>query len=345
MKKFIFTVLCVAVFFIGLSGLINQVGAKFKSDERALALIAQARQAIGGDAAIKNVRSLTITGRSTQNFNFNGTAKTEEGDLEINMQLPNQFSKSTRYGKESGADGESFVRKDVNVLIVRKDGENINLNDEDLENGQKKFVIVKKGEDGKSDAVIPNETTGKIIVDKDVKFSGGVAHQQNELFRTAFALLLSAPEGVDVSYTYAGDGDVDGNSCDIIQAQLVNSSAIRLYLDKSSHLPLMMSYQGMKPMEFRMERNAAKGDAANKDVRVFVRKPDAADTETQEIRVKFSDFRNVGGVQLPYKWTQTANGQIDQVVDVTNYDLNPANIADKFTRVPQKIMLRTEKPH
>lgn len=42
MKKFIFSILCVSVFFIGLGGLINQVGAKFKSDERALEIIKQA---------------------------------------------------------------------------------------------------------------------------------------------------------------------------------------------------------------------------------------------------------------------------------------------------------------
>lgn len=345
MKKFIFTVLCVAIFFIGLGGLINQVGARFKSDERALALIAQARQAIGGDAAIKNVRSLTIVGRSTQTFNFSGTAKTEEGDLEINMQLPNQFSRSTKYGKETGAEGESFVRKDVNVVIMHKDGETANLTDDgDSKNGQKKFVIIKKDDDRKSELPVASENVRKIIVDKDVKFSGG-AHQQNELFRTAFALLLTAPDGSDVSYTYAGEGDVDGNSCDIIQAQPANSSAIKLYLDKSSHLPLMMSYQGMKPMEFRMERDNAKGDVANKDVKVFVRKSDASEAATQEFQIKFSDFRSVGGVQLPYKWIQTANGQSDQTVDVVNYDVNPANIADKFTRAPQKIMLRTEKPH
>ena len=62
MKRFIFSILCVAVFFIGLGALVEKTGAKFKSDERALALIAKSRQAIGGDTAISSVRFEFRTG-------------------------------------------------------------------------------------------------------------------------------------------------------------------------------------------------------------------------------------------------------------------------------------------
>ena len=53
MKSFIVSVLCVSVFFIGLGSLVDKVGATFKSDEKALELVRKARQAIGGDNAVR----------------------------------------------------------------------------------------------------------------------------------------------------------------------------------------------------------------------------------------------------------------------------------------------------
>ncbi len=55
-------ILLVSTFFIGVGSLVDRAGATFKSDEKALELIRQSRAAIGGDAAINNVRSLTIAG-------------------------------------------------------------------------------------------------------------------------------------------------------------------------------------------------------------------------------------------------------------------------------------------
>ena len=55
MKRFIFSTLCVAVFFAGLGAIVQTTGAKFKSDEKALEVIRRARVAIGGDAAIGQI--------------------------------------------------------------------------------------------------------------------------------------------------------------------------------------------------------------------------------------------------------------------------------------------------
>jgi hypothetical protein len=345
MKKFIFSILCVSVFFIGLGGLINQVGAKFKSDERALAIIAQARQAIGGDAAIKSVKSLTVVGNSTNSFVVDGAAKTEQGNVEINLQLPNQFSKTLKIGRDTtGAEGGTVIEKDVKVFVRSIEGDSTDSAQNDSDGTKKRIVRIRKN-DGQDAEILKKEATAegnKIFINRDVRVAGAGNHQQNELFRTTFALLLSAPEGLDVSYTYIGEGNVDNSSCDIVQAQVAGDSAVKLYIDKTSHLPLMLTYQGMKPMVFRYEKDAARSDAG-KDVRVMVRKGDAPAPEMQEFQLKFSDYRSVGGVQLPYKWTQTAGGQVDQTIDVVNYEVNPANIADKFTRMPRQVFVRSEK--
>jgi hypothetical protein len=376
MKRFIVSVLCVSVFFIGLGSLIENAGARFKSDEKALALIAEARQAIGGEVNIKNVRSMTITGNSTHTFEAEGVSRTEQGGLEINFEFPGKFNKSLRIGNPNGAEGDAQIRKEFDVFVT-KNGETVDV--KNLEDG-KKVVIVKDGngnvltenvkgaegqrkiiikkDDGTMQEINPSEKNtvfferksgdntvlktedgNRIVVNKDLKFEGG-APRQNEMFRTTFALLLSAPEAADASYLYAGEAAVDGVSCDVIEVQTAGSS-FKLYLDKSSHLPRMLSYSGMQMMKvFKMEKEPSANEPKD-GARTFVRKLDGK-PELVEHQLKFSDFRNVGGLQLPHRWTQTVGGKQSETIDITGYEINPTNIAEKF-REP-KVFIRQAKP-
>ena len=351
MKKFILTILAVSVFFIGLGSLVDKAGAKFKSDERALEVIAQARQAIGGETAVKNVRSMTIIGNAAQTFTIDGTARTEQGSLEINLQMPSQFSKMLKIGRESGGANGGKIERETHVFMTTKDDDKVVLNSDGTESRRKVFVVKKGDEDVLlKDGELPN---GKRVIERELKTDMS-RFRQNELFRTTFALLLSAPEGLVATYKYAGVDTVDGKNCDVISVESSNSAAFKLFIDQSSHLPVMMSYQGAIPMIFKFNRDEMKNgsdtknviinkdgsqtDLDDKKVRILTR---TAPEEIAEHQVRFSDFRSVNGVQLPYKWTQTVNGQPDQNVDVVSYEINPANIADKFNG--EKIMFRTKK--
>lgn len=361
MKRFIVSMLCVSVFFIGLGSLADRVGATFKSDEKALNLIKQARVAIGGDASINNVRALTITGKATQNFTLDGATRSEQGDLEINMQLPNQYSKSLKIGSE----GDAKIRKEVDVLVVRRDGDAPLLDKIEGGDGQKRVFVMKKDggdpkvfnsdgttADGKHKFIIKKEGENveelstadgnKIIVNK-VARAAKTGTRHNELFRTAFALLLSAPEGLDVNYTFAGEADVDGNSCNVVVAQ-TGGETFKLFLDKSTSLPRMISYQAVKPFVIKFDKNADKTNG-EVDRTTFVSRAETMEKmEKTEFQVKFSDYRNVGGLQMPFKWTQSVGGQVDQTIDIVNYEVNPANISEKFQKSPHRMMIRTPKP-
>ncbi|HEX8247996.1 MAG TPA: hypothetical protein VF599_07480 [Pyrinomonadaceae bacterium] len=345
MKKFIVSILCAATFFIGLGGLIEGVvGARFKSDERALELVRQARQAVGGEQALGNIRSLTVTGRVTKTFDFDGEAKTEQGDWEMNLQLPNQLSKTMKLRRE-GAGGEKLENIDKEVLVVRQSGEMKEKIALPNESGEKKrdFFVMKKegGEKVMTTGDGTNIEPKRIFVDK---IAGAGEFRQNELFRTSLALLLTPPQGADVTYKYAGDGSVDGTNCDIIEAS-ANGSSIRLYLDKTTHLVAMLTYQAPKPFIIKILREEGKAKA-NEDVKILREnsRERMPAPEMAEFQVRFSDYRSVGGVQLPYRWTQTIAGKDDETIEVASYELNPANITDKFKETPNRVFFRTTKP-
>lgn len=368
MKKFILSIFCVTVFCVGLGALVDKAGAKFKSDERALALIKQARLAIGGDQSIADVRSMIIKGNTNINIKFNDTTKTEQGETEIAMQLPDKLSKMVKIGHGEPGDAAIARSEKHDVMILRKagegqgegvgagagKGERVILRKVEGAEPDKEIELVvttdKDGElkntDGKQLRVM-RRTDGPVVVEDgvraggkgDVMFERGEGHRQNEMLRMTLSLLLTAPEGMDVNYTFGGEGDVEGTPCNIVNAEFAGSS-FKLFLSKASSLPVALSYLGHAAPQIMMfkTKEPEAGVPADKVV-TFTRKLDAP--EMTEVQVRFGDYRGTNGVQLPYKWTTVTGGQTSEVFDVTSYEINPANIADKFKN--EKVMWRTTK--
>lgn len=369
MKRFVISVLSISVFFVGLGTLADKVGAKFKSDEKALEIVRKARTSIGGDAAIAEVRSLTIVGRSTHTFKAEGTERSEQGETEIALQFPDKLMRMVKIGKDDGT-GEKRISQQHDVLVVRKgEGEKVLLEGRDGEvitpDGNK--IFVRKPADG--DAVLTTEDDKNVIVRKietgeegqlrmksgDPAAGGGKhimmrshtaagAHagmKQNELLRLALALLLTAPEGMEVNYTFAGESDVDGAPVNIVNAEFGGSN-YKLFISRSSNLPVAMSYSGnLVPSVVRFTKEMPAPADGAKDVVVFNRRLEGEPAKGEHF-VRFSDYRSTGGVQLPYKWTTTVNGTAGEVFDVTSFEINPANITEKFGK--EKVFVRTAKP-
>jgi len=294
---------------------------------------------------------------------MNGTSKTIQGETDIAMQLPDKLMKMINI-HDDGVPGDKMIPRRIEVEIVDKDkaGKEFTVTSDGTGEGAGKAVrqIIIKRPDGTTEELSGADADKVIVRDGDMpgKMTAGgdrqiiirkadaEAHDQmrhNELLRLTLGLFLTAPQGADVNYTYGGEGDVDGTSCNIVVAD-VAGSAFKIYLGKSSNLPVMMTYTGMKmPMMTRFKADGPRsGEAAEKGNVVFMRKVDGPPMETSEFSVKFSDYRSVNGVQLPFKWTQTVGGTADEVFDVTSYEVNPANIADKFQN--RTMILRTAKP-
>lgn len=376
MKKFAVSVLTISVFFVGLGSLAEKVGARFKSDEKALEIIGKARTAIGGDAALAQVRSLVITGKSVHTIKMGDAERAEPGEMEIALQFPDKFSQKISVG--TAGEGHKMVMNQVDVTVVTKDGVGIGEGRGTGGSGGQKIIIKKDdgtvqevntdvvvernsggtGEstwttkDGKTFTVkeMPKDVESGVWKSKDGQEKHMVLARtaepgkhgqmrQNELLRLSLSLLLTAPEGIDVNYTFAGESDVDGTAVNIVNAEFAGAN-YKLYISKSTNLPVAMSYvgHGMPAIATFHKELPPPADGQVKDTVMFKR----AGPETQfEHFVRFSDYRSTNGVQLPYKWTTTVGGTPRDTFEVTTYDVNPANIAEKFK--DQKVFVRTKK--
>lgn len=435
MKRFIISTLAVAVFFVGLGALVERTGAKLKSDDKALELVAKARQAIGGDTAIKGIQSLHIVGTTTRKITADGEARTISGDTEIAMQFPDRFMQNTNItdkvllngatrtsvsnartitvtGPDSGSpqtitvtgtgDGNGqFIVKGMghgegtgvgtgtfHIVLRNADGTTQELTGADAEKwiaahkdgtGDGREIVMKRVDGATAEHLKLGDVTTDGVVVRKMKTADGeplrtssgenimirrgepnmaYAHMNhNDFFRTALGLLMTTPEGADVSYTFAGRADLDGTGCNVVVAT-IGGDSYKLFLDESSNLPIGMTFRAeAEPHVVTLRTGDGTGDATfnkkvaaapggDKDVVIFTNKlPDGADAgqtmhtfnrvalPAAEYTVRFSDYRDVNGVQLPFRWT-TTGGNSDEVFTVTSYEVNPANISQKFERQP-----------
>jgi hypothetical protein len=230
-----------------------------------------------------------------------------------------------------GEDGE-FTTEDGHKVIVRSE-----LVDKTAAGDGETRVFVRKPIEGEKvriqDGKVLDVQAHKVAMEHHDKA------RQNDLLRTTLGLLLSAPEGMDVNYTFAGEGEIDGTVANIVNAEFGGQS-FKLYIGKSNSLPLAIGYIGHPmPEVVHFEHKIAAPSDEARDLVMFKREAEAA--AKTEILVKFSDFRDAGGVQLPYRWTTTVANKTSDVFDVTSYDINPANISEKFAG--QEVKMRTKK--
>src|SRR6185369_4038464 len=371
MKRFIVSVLSVSVFFLGLGALVEKVSAGLKSDARALELIKAARTAIGGDNAIGGIQSVRIKGNTTHVFKNDGTELTENGETQIAIQLPDKLAKTVKFERHDGdGPGEQIVNKRVETVVVRTDkGENqiitrgegngsgigtgigsepggrrivIQKQDgstEELRRDENGNVIVKPGD---RKIVINGDETGQLKIERVEKAKLEADHQamrQNELFRWTLGLFLSPPVAMAVNYTFGGEVTAADRPCNLVVAE-TGGTAVKLYLDRTSNLPVMMSYTDeAMPVIFHFNKPVeAPANGGDKNV-MFFRNTEGPGATTEYV-VRFDDYRGVNGVQLPFKWVTTA-GDMNEVFNVTDYEVNPADISTSFEN--QKVMVRMKK--
>jgi len=268
--------------------------------------------------------------------------------------------KTIKIGHDDGAGGDKVMRK-IELVTVNDDKAAKEMTvtaDGDNSGRAVKQIIIKRpdgtvkeltGAEAEKVVVSDAELTGKTAANGEhqimIRKMDADAHDQrrhnNEMLRLTLGLLLTPPPGLDVNYTLGGEGDVDGTPCNIVIAD-AGGSAYKIYLGRSSNLPVMLAFTGNRmPNIMFFKKDAGSAEPDTKDKMVFTQKLDGPGEDTAEFQIKFADFRSVNGVQLPYKWTQIVGGATDEVFDVTSYEINPANIAERFEHPKGMVMRRT----
>jgi hypothetical protein len=197
-------------------------------DARAQEILKQARKAIGGDEQLQKIQALQVNGQYRRVFGDRQMG----GDREISILLPNNYLVEDAMN----AGGLSTAMINTRALSSGKAWSGNS-------GGGGGMIFRMSGPGGQQMSPEQMEEMQRRIYNA-------------EFSRYLLAMLLTPPPSLAVEYKYAGESDVEDVKADVIDVSGPDNFAVRVFFDKNSHIPLLLSYRGPKPRIMTMQRPA-----------------------------------------------------------------------------------------
>ena len=298
------------IFFLLVVSLISVSAVFANTDARAEEVLKQAREAIGGERPQK-IESLHINGQYRRVFGDRQMG----GDREISISLPDKYlvedsmnpgGMSTSMVNTRGLNGErawSASSGGGGAMVIRfgNGPGGAQLSPEQMEAAQRRMYLA-------------------------------------EFSRYLLAMILTPPASMQVEFKYAGESDVEELPADVLDVTGPDRFAARLFFDKKTHLPLLLSYRGPKPRMLTMTRQGGARATAEeiKKARDEAEKKMQAEApavpEEVDFFIRLTDHKKVDGVMLPHKFTFLTESEVSEEFEVSKYQVNPQFKADKFQK-------------
>lgn len=305
-------------------------------DAKAAAIMAAAREALGGGQQLPAVKSLSLRasyrregltpepggGGRRQMFVVGpgGGSPQMSGEIEIDVLFPDKYIKvDTGTGP---------------IAVTRTDGFDA---DRPLVSVQSHSPHVRIHED--SPAADP--ARARVAVER----------ARADLARLLLGLLAGTQPGFTVAYTYVGEAESPDGRAHAIDVAGPAGFAARLFLDVETHLPLMLTYVAPEPRMITRtvdapggrppagaagrQRGAAAAPELTPEEREQLDKErqalEAQPPRMAEYRLFFSDYRQVSGLLLPHRIVRGTAAATTEEWEVRSYKVNPSIEADRFT--------------
>ncbi len=290
--------------------ILSSATATFADDARAQEILKLARHAIGGDEQLQKIQGLQINGQYRRVFGERQMA----GDREISILLPNKYLVE-----------DAMNAGGLSTAMINFRGLNGDKAWSGNSGGGGGMVFRMGGPGGQQASPEQMEAMLKRIYTA-------------EFSRYLMAIILTPPPSLAVEYKYAGESDVEDLKADVIDVSGPENFALRVFFDKASHLPLLLSYRGPKPRVVTMTRpagGAAKSEDLKKAREEAEKKMHAeapAVPEEVDFYIRLSDHKKVGGITLPHKLTFLTDNEVSEEFEISKYQLNPQFKADRFEK-------------
>ena len=199
---------------LGTSG--PAIGSAAQSKDPA-AILAAARQALGGDAKLSAVKSFTATGRTRQVRGDNLVPI----EFEIFVELPDKYLRKDEVpAQESGPNATGF------------NGE------EFLQDPPPAAPPTPPGGAG---AAAPNPAV------LEAARKARVTTVKQDFARLTLGMFAASFPTYPLTFTYVGEAEAPQGKADVIDAKGPNNFTLRLFVNQQNHLPIMVSWQGPAP--------------------------------------------------------------------------------------------------
>ena len=284
--------------------------AVFADDTRAQEILKQARHAIGGEEQLQKIQGLQIHGQYRRIFG----ERQMGGDRDISILLPN------KYLIEDAMNAGGLSTALINTRALNGDKAWSGSS-----GGGGGMVFRMAGPGGQQ--ATPEQMEAMLRRIYNAEFT-----------RYLLAMILTPPADMAVEYKYAGESEVEDAQADVIDVTGPDKFAVRVFFDKSSHLPLLLSYRGPKPRVVTMTRqpgSAPKPEEIKKAHDEAEKKMNAeapAVPEEVDFYIRLTDHKKVGGLMLPHKLTFSTENEVSEEFEISKYQINPQFKADLFEK-------------
>ena len=282
--------------------------AGMSGDARTTELLGQARAALGGEGTLAKVQGLTLTGALMRAL----PDRSLTGELTLDIQLPDKMLRTDSMSPM----GDATIVTETGI-----NGDKLLRNSRTIGGGPNMVIRIPGPPAAGSDAE-----------------AQALRNSRAELARLSLGLLLAAPTSTPLEFSYGGEAEADDGKADVIDARGPNGFAVRLFLDKKTHRPLMMLYKGVAPgMVMRTATQRSDGPPDPARAERAARDAAAAHDATPppqpivDINMFFDDYKQVDGVWLPHHVTRSVDGKPTEEWTFKTIKLNPAFKPDTFS--------------
>ncbi len=287
-----------------------------KDPEKGAALLAEARRVLGGDERLRAVKTLDVRG----DFKRLAGQTTIEGELQVRVAFPDKLRRDEDLSPPGG--GPAIVRTEVlNGSTVW-----------DENSGGGRMFMGGFGGGGRGGAGGARggdaQPAGRAQLDPAQIEDAQRRARQTELARFALIWLLTTEGQV----AWIGIAEAPDGKADVLEITPAVGPVMRLFLDASSHMPLMITWQGAVPQMLIAGRRGGRGEGRGEgrgDAPAGGRGPGGPPAT---LRLTLAEYKAVNGVQLPHLITRGANDMTIEEWTIDSYRVNPAFRADVFTK-------------
>ena len=242
----------------------------------AAAVLAAARQALGGDKKLSAVKTLTATGRTRQVRGDNLVPI----EFEIFIELPDKYVRKDEVpAQESGPTASGF-------------------NGDELLQDPPPPAPPAPPPGG---APRPNMTAARVTTLKQ------------DFTRLALGMFATSFPSYPLTFSYFAEAEAPQGKADVLEGKGPNNFAVRLFISRETHLPLMVTWTAPAPPQRGRGPMVMPPGATPPPTPP----PPAAPAAAAENHLYFADYRDVDGLQLPFRLRRALGAD---TVEETTFD-------------------------
>ena len=310
--------------FIQFDGLsIAPMGAAYGSEgrqDRVSGIIAGARKALGGEDKVAGLKTLTAEGP----FRRSMGGRDMEGTVVVTLARPDKMHRLEEMAMGGMVGGPTIERTMVlNGTTAWEDTQN-----RGGMGGGMRIMMAGPGQGpGGTGAPTPEQLN-----------EARVRRMRVQMQRLTAALLADA----GTQWVDAGVAESPEGKADILETKEETGRTLRLFIDQTTNLPLMVQYQDPKPMVMINGGRGPGGPGGPGGPPPPRMTPEEMQARVEEMRrnppplgtfaMHLSDFKKVDGLMLPHKIETSLDGEPNEEWTIEKYKVNGSIKADLWEK-------------